>query len=254
MITNKLMLGMLAASVAVVAVPASAQVAGIASASPTTVVATSKAFGAARQQISTTYKASFDQISARRTALDTEAKPLIAQLMAQFDTNKDGQLSQQEQAAAQNAKSPILEKLKTIQTTADSDIAKLTNPAARAELFAIESILRQYEAAQLRVVNAKKISVVLTPEAFMYAPDSVDISEAIAAEIDKVSPTVGIQAPEGWQPARETMEIQQRLVQMAQMAAYQRQAQQQQQAGAAPAAGATPAPAGAKPAKPAEPR
>lgn len=252
MITNKLLLGVLAASAAVIAMPASAQVAGIASASPTNVVATSKAFAAARQQISTTYKASFDQIAARRETLEKEAKPLVDQLMAQFDANKDGQLSQQEQTAAQNAKSPLLDRLKTVQSTAEGDIAKLTNPAARAELFAIESILRQYEAAQLRVVNAKKIGVVLTPEAFMYAPDSVDISEAIAAEIDKVAPTVAIQAPEGWQPARETMEIQQRLVQMAQMAAYQRQAQAQ--AGAAPA-GAAPAPApGARPAKPAEPR
>lgn len=254
MISKKLLLGTLAASAALVAVPASAQVAGIASASPTTVVATSKAFGAARQQISTTYKASFDQISARRAALEKETQPLIAQLMTQYDTNKDGKLSEQEQAAAVNAKSPLLDKLRTAQTNSETDIAKLTNPAARAELFAIESVLRQYEAAQLRVVNAKKISVVLRPEAFMYAPETVDISDAIAAEIDKVAPTVSIQAPEGWQPARETLAIQQELVQMAQLAAYQRAAQAQQ-AGAAPAAG-TPAPAaaGAKPAKPAEPR
>lgn len=235
------------------AAPTNAQVAGIAYANPTTVVATSKAFAAARGQISTTYKASFDQIEARRAAAQKESEPLLNQL----DTNKDGKLSQDEIKTAQNAKSPVIDKLKTTQDAADADIAKLTNPAARAELFAIESILRQYEAAQLRVVTAKKINVVLSPEVFMYAPDSADISSSITAEIDKTTPTVSIQPPADWQPSRDTLSIQQQLVQLAQMRAYQAQQQAQQQ-GAPAAAGtrpAAPAPAAPKPgAKPAEPR
>lgn len=249
-----LIAALLAAPAALVfAAPASAQVAGIAYANPTTVVATSKAFDAARKQIATTYKASFDQIEARRTAAQKEAEPLLTQL----DTNKDGKLSQDEIKAAQNAKSPVIDKLKATQDSADADIAKLTNPAARAELFAIESILRQFEPAELRVVTAKKINVVLSPEVFMYAPDSADISSAITAEIDKTTPTVPITPPADWQPSRDTLQIQQQLVQIAQMRAYQ-QAQQAQQ-GAAPAAAGTrpaaPAAAGAKPAtKPAEPR
>lgn len=236
------------------AAPANAQVAGIAYANPTSVVAASKAFDAARKQIATTYKASFDQIEARRTAIQKDLEPLITQL----DTNKDGKVSDDEIKAAQNAKNPALDRIKTVQDSANNDIAKLTNPAARAELFAIESILRQYEAAQLRVVTARKINVVLSPEVFMYAPDSADISGAITAEIDKTTPTVSIQPPADWQPSRDTLAIQQQLVQVAQMRAYQQAAQAQQQQGAAAPAGArpaAPAPAGAKPAtKPAEPR
>lgn len=256
MTTKTRLLAMLLAAPATLAfvAPANAQVAGsLAYANPTTVVATSKAFAAARTQISTTYKASFDQIEARRAAAQKEAEPLLTQL----DTNKDGKLSPEEIKAAQTAKNPIIDKLKASQDAAEADIAKLTNPAARAELFAIESILRQYEAAQLRVVTAKKIGVVLSPEVFMYAPDSADISGAITAEIDKVAPTVSIQPPADWQPSRDTMQIQQQLVQIAQMRAYQAQQQAQQQGpAAAPAAAgarpAAPAPAGAK--KPAEPR
>jgi Skp family chaperone for outer membrane proteins len=252
---TRLLAALLAAPAALAfAAPAYAQVAGIAYANPTSVVATSKAFAAARQQISTTYKASFDQIEARRTAIQKELEPLILQL----DTNKDGKVSDDEIKAAQNAKSPVLDKVKSVQDSANNDIAKLTNPAARAELFAIESILRQYEAAQLRVVTAKKINVVLSPEVFMYAPDSADISSAITAEIDKTTPTVSIQPPADWQPSRDTLSIQQQLVQLAQMRAYQA-AQQAQQQGAAPAAAGTrpaaPAPTAPKPgAKPAEPR
>jgi len=250
MITKKAILAaMLAAPAALaIAAPAHAQVAGIAYANPTSVVASSKAFGAANQQISTTYKAAFDQMQQRRTALDNELKPLVAQL----DSNKDGRVSEEEAKAAQTAKNPAVEKIRTAQTNAQNDLGRLSNPAARAELFAIESVLRQYEAAQLRVVNARKISVVLSPEVFMYAPDSANISQAIVAEIDKVAPTVSIQPPADWQPSRETLAIQQQIAQAAQIQAYQ-QAAAAQQRGAAPAAGA-PAATGTQPPKPAEPR
>ncbi len=251
MITKKAILAaMLAAPAALaIAAPANAQVAGLAYANPTSVVAASKAFGAANQQISTTYKAAFDQMQQRRTALENELKPLVAQL----DANKDGKVSEEEGKAAQTAKNPAIEKIRTAQTNAQTDLGRLSNPAARAELFAIELILRQYEAAQLRVVNARKISVVLSPEVFMYAPDSANISQAITAEIDKVAPTVSIQPPADWQPSRETLAIQQQIAQAAQLQAYQQQAAAQQQRPAA-AAAAPAATGAAQPAKPAEPR
>jgi Skp family chaperone for outer membrane proteins len=248
--TKRILAGVLAASAATVFVaPAQAQVAGIAFANPTAVVGSSKAFTAARQQIETTYKAQFDQIQTRRSTLQKEVEPLLTQL----DTNKDKNVSDAEYQAAVAAKSPVLDKLRTAQTAAESDLAKLTNPAARAELFAIESILRQYEAAQLRVVNARKISVVLSPEVFMYAPDSADITTAIVAEIDKAAPTVGINPPANWQPSRETMAIQQQLVQIAQIRAAQAARQQAAPQGAAPAAAGAARPA-APAAAPAEPR
>lgn len=252
MITKKRILAALLAAPAalVVAAPAHAQVNGIATASPVRVIDASKAFTAAQQQIQTTYKAAFDQINARRQAAQKEAEPLLAQL----DTNKDKKVDDAELKAAQAAKNPVLDKIAAIQNAANTDVQKLSNPAARAELFAIESILRQYEPAQLRVVTARKISVVLSPEVFMYAPDSADISDAITAELDKSVPTVSIQPPADWQPARETLAMQQQLAQIEQIRAYQAAAQQQQRgAGAAPAPAA---PAGAKPAgnKPAEPR
>jgi Skp family chaperone for outer membrane proteins len=246
MISKKAILAaMLAAPAALaIAAPAHAQVSGIAYANPTSVVASSKAFGAANQQISTTYKAAFDQMQQRRQALDTELKPLVAQL----DANKDGKVSDEEAKAAQTAKNPAIDRIRTAQTNAQNDMARLSNPAARAELFAIESVLRQYEAAQLRVVNARKISVVLSPEVFMYAPDSANISQAITAEIDKVAPTVSIQPPADWQPSRETLAIQQQIAQAAQLQAYQQAAAQQPRPAGAPAA------AGTQAAKPAEPR
>ena len=120
MITKKAILAaMLAAPAALaIAAPANAQVAGIAYANPTSVVAASKAFGTANQQISTTYKAAFDQMQQRRTALENELKPLVAQL----DTNKDGKVSEEEGKAAQTAKNPAVEKIRTAQTNAQNDL------------------------------------------------------------------------------------------------------------------------------------
>jgi Skp family chaperone for outer membrane proteins len=248
-IKKRILAALLAAPAALVfAAPAQAQVNGIATASPVRVVDSSKAFSAAQQQIQTTFKAAFDQINARRQAAQKEAEPLLAQL----DTNKDKKVDDAELKAAQAAKNPVLDKIAALQNAANTDVQKLSNPAARAELFAIESILRQYDAAQLRVVTARKIGVVLTPEAFMYAPDSADISDAITVEIDKSVPTVSIQPPADWQPARETLAMQQQLAQLEQIRAYQAAAQQQRPAGAAPAAPAPAPAAGAK--KPAEPR
>ncbi|MDQ0250922.1 Skp family chaperone for outer membrane proteins [Sphingomonas kyeonggiensis] len=251
MITKKRIFAALLAAPAalVVAAPAHAQVNGIATASPVRVIDASKAFNAAQQQIQTTYKTAFEQINARRQAAQKEAEPLLAQL----DTNKDKKVDDAELKAAQAAKNPVLDKIAALQNSANTDVQKLSNPAARAELFAIESILRQYEPAQLRVVTARKIGVVLSPEVFMYAPDSADISDAITAELDKATPTVGIQPPADWQPARETLALQQQLAQIEQVRAYQAAAQQQRAAGAAPAA-AAPAPAAAGAKKPAEPR
>jgi Skp family chaperone for outer membrane proteins len=250
-IKKRILAALLAAPAALAfAAPAQAQVNGIATASPVRVVDSSKAFAAAQQQIQATFKAAFDQINARRQAAQKEAEPLLAQL----DTNKDKKVDEAEINAAKAAKNPVLDRIAALQTSANTDVGKLSNPAARAELFAIESILRQYDAAQLRVVTARKIGVILTPEAFMYAPDSADISDAITAELDKSVPTVSIQPPADWQPARETLALQQQLAQLEQIRAYQAAAQQQRPAGAAPAPAAAAPAAGGKPTKPAEPR
>ena len=109
-IKTHIVAGMLAASAAIaIAAPAQAQVSGIATANPVAVVAGAKAFGAARTQIESTYKAAFDQIQARRTAMQKELEPLVAQL----DTNKDKNVSDDELKAAQAAKNPALERIRT---------------------------------------------------------------------------------------------------------------------------------------------
>lgn len=220
-------------SAAAIATPAAAQVAGIATADTSVAIARSKALGTAYQQIGTQYTAAAQQMQAKRTEINN--------LNAQLDTNKDRNLDQAEVDAAVKAKSPLLTQIDTKQ----KEINALQDPIVRAQLYSVEEIAKRYEAAQQAVITAKRISVILTPEAFVWAPDAVDVTAAITAELDKAVPSVGITPPADWRPSRQGAALYQSIQQLfnnaAQMQAAQAAAAQSPQPGAPRPA--TPAPA-----------
>lgn len=201
---------------------ATAQVSGIATANPTIAIAKTKAFSTAYSQIGTQYKSSFDQIDARNQALNG--------LRAQLDTDNNKQLTQQELDAAMRANSPVLKSIET----EENEIQKLQTPAIKAQMFAIESIFREYSNAQQQVVADKKIGVILSPDAFIYAPPQTDVTDAITAALDKRVPTVATTPPADWQPQRNTVSLHQQIQQLL-MASVRNQANQQQPPAAQPA-------------------
>ncbi len=200
---------------------ASAQVSGIATANPTIAIAKTKAFSAAYSQIGTQYKSYFDQIDARNKTLNG--------LRAQLDTNNDKQLTQEELDAAVRAKNPVLQSIDTEET----EIQKLQTPAIKAQMFAVESIFKEYGNAQQQVVTSKKIGVILSPDAFIYAPAQADVTDAITAALDTRVPTVGTTPPADWQPQRNTVSLHQQLQQLLVASARSQAAQQPQQPPAA---------------------
>jgi Skp family chaperone for outer membrane proteins len=220
-------------SAAAIAMPVSAQVAGIATADTSVAIARSKALGTAYQQIGTQYAAAAQQMQTKRTEINN--------LNAQLDTNKDKNLDQAEVDAAVKAKNPLLTQIDTKQ----KEISALQDPIIRAQLYSVEEIAKRYEAAQQAVITAKKISVILTPEAFVWAPDAVDVTTAITAELDKAVPSVGITPPADWRPSRQGAALYQSIQQLfnnaAQLQAAQAAAAQSPQPGAPRPA--TPAPA-----------
>jgi len=220
-------------SAAAIAMPASAQVAGIATADTSVAIARSKALGTAYQQIGTQYAAAAQQMQTKRTEINN--------LNAQLDTNKDKNLDQAEVDAAVKAKNPLLTQIDTKQ----KEINALQDPIIRAQLYSVEEIAKRYEAAQQAVITAKKINVILTPEAFVWAPDAVDVTTAITAELDKSVPSVGITPPADWRPSRQGAALYQSIQQLfnnaAQMQAAQAAAAQSPQPG-------QPAPAAPRPA------
>jgi Skp family chaperone for outer membrane proteins len=223
----KMILKAAAIATALIPVAASAQVAGIATADQTIAVVKSKALGAAYQQIGTAFASNGD-------LMRTNMKDLN-ELRKQLDTNKDNQLDQAEMDAAVKAKSPVMQQI----DAKEAYLVQLQEPIVKAQVFAIESILMKYGAAQSQVVAAKKINMILAPDAFLWAPDTIDVTPALTAAIDLVLPVVpSITPPAGWQPSRQAYAMQQQIEQLLRS---QQQANQQQ--APAPAAGAAPAPA-----------
>ena len=85
---KSLMLAAVAATpiVAATAVPASAQVAGVAVADPEAAIQNSNAWKTAISQIQTTHKAALDQANARAQAVQNELRPLVQQLQTASQT------------------------------------------------------------------------------------------------------------------------------------------------------------------------
>jgi len=215
-------------SAAATAAPAQAQVSGIATADTAVAIARSKALGTAYQQIGTQYTAVAQQMQTKRQEINA--------LNAQLDTNKDKELTQAELDVAIKAKSPLLAQIDTKQ----KEMNTLQDPVILAQLYAVEQIALKYEVAQQAVITAKRINVILAPDAFVWAPDSVDVTSAITAEIDKAVPSVAIAPPANWRPSRQVGALYQQIQQLfnnaAQMQAAQAAAQPRAAAPATPAA------------------
>jgi len=211
-------------SAAAMSAPASAQVAGIATADTAVAITRSKALGTAYQQIGTLYASVAQQLQAKRVEINT--------LNAQLDTNKDKELTQAEIDVAVKANSPLLKQIDTKQ----SEINTLQDPIVLAQLYAVEQIALKYDAAQQAVITAKKINVILTPDSFVWAPEAIDVTPAITAELDKAVPSVTITPPSGWRPSRQIGALYQQIQQLISAATQQAQA-----AAAAQARSATPA-------------
>lgn len=201
---------------------ATAQVSGIATANPTIAIAKTKAFSTAYSQIGTQYKSSFDQIDARNKTLNG--------LRAQLDTDNNKQLTQEELDAAVKAKSPVLQSIQT----EEAEIQNLQTPAIKAQMFAIQEIFKEYSNAQQQVVTNKKIAVILSPDAFLYAPPQTDVTDDITAVLDSRVPSVSITPPANWQPQRNIVSLHQQLQQLL-VASARNQAAQQQPPAAQPA-------------------
>ena len=215
-------------SATAIAVPATAQVSGIATAETSVAIARSKALGTAYQQIGTQYAAVVQQMQTKRQEINN--------INVQLDTNKDKELTQAELDVAIKAKNPLLTQLDAKQ----KEINTLQEPIILAQLYAVEQVALKYEAAQQAVIAAKKISVILAPDAFVWAPEAVDVTPAITAELDKAIPAAVITPPAGYRPSRQIGALYQQIQQLFNNAA---QAQAAQAAAAQPRAAAPANPA-----------
>lgn len=190
---HMLLAAALATPVAFSAGTASAQVSGIAVANPEQAVANSRAWTTARSQIQAQYKAQLDQANARRTAIQAELQPLVTAY----------QTAARAPGASEASLRPQAQAIQSKQQAAQQELARLTEPAQRAESYAIEQISAKLSDAVQAAVRARNVSLLLRPEAALFAQPAADITAAITAELDKSVPSVGITPPANWQPGQQ---------------------------------------------------
>lgn len=194
------------------AAPAAAQVNGIAITSPEIVIARSAARGAAYQQIGQTYNAQITQIGTIRNEINTLVKSL--------DTNNDNQLSE----AERNAKPAVITQIQQ----KEQQIAQISQPISMAQMYVLDQIAREYNAARQQVIADKKIQIMLQPDAIEYAPPAVDVTDAIVAALNTRKPTATTAVPAGWQPTQQIAQLSQAIQQILVAAAQQQAASVQQ--------------------------
>lgn len=205
---TKLLAGTALAAATFVAAPVAAQVNGMATASPEAVIVRSAARIAAYQTIDQTYATQIAQIRTLRQEINTGQQAL--------DTNKDGQLTEQEVQAGQAAVAQLQQK--------DEQATQLTAPIALAQYYAIEQIINDYGNAQTQVLQQKKIQLLIAPDAVQFAPENFNVTNDILKALDTRLPTVSTTPPAGWQPRRGTVETHQTVQQVLIAAAQQQQA------------------------------
>ena len=202
----------------------------------------------AMQQIETKYAAQIKTANDRQAQLQTQLKPLYDAL----DTNKDGQLDENEQRAAVQAQRPQIKQIQEAENAAGSAIDQAMRPVQLAQVYLFDQLSQRYNAALDNQVRTKQIGLIVPANQAIRQAPGTDLTAAVRTEIDK---PLTIDPPANWQPTQAGAALLQtymQAVQEAQQRAAAAAAAQQRQGAATPAPAtanprpATPAPAPAR--------
>jgi Skp family chaperone for outer membrane proteins len=191
-----------------VAVPAAAQAKSVALADVRAAAAKSNAFTVATQQIETTYKAQIDQQNTSGQTLQAEMNVLIAKY------NEESKKTPQNQAALQAAAKAVQDK----RQAANAEIAQIGAPVELAIAYVEDQISVRMNEAIKAAMTAKKVDLLLNPDAILAREPSVDITDAVVAELNRILPNVSIAVPAGYQPGQLVQQRNQQLMDAARSA------------------------------------
>ena len=176
--------GAIALTAALAIAPAQAQT--VATADFDGAVVKTKAFTAANETIKTTYKTQITSVEGYQKELQT--------LLAPFDTNKDNRIDDNELRAAQA--SPTWATVVAKQQQIDTN----QGPVVRAQAYVFEQVSAKLNQAVQSVITARGLSLIVKPDAVVWANQVGNITPAITAELDKLVPTANATPPANWQP------------------------------------------------------
>ena len=166
--------------------PAQAQTVGVADFDGA--VVKTKAFTAANETIKTTYRTQIASVE--------QLQKDMQGLLAPFDTNKDNQIDDNELRAAQASPSwqTVVAKRQQIDTT--------QAPIVRAQAYVFEQVSSKLNQATQNVITARNLSLIVKPDAVVWANQTGNITPAITTELDRLVPTANPTPPANWQPGQ----------------------------------------------------
>lgn len=171
----------------------------------------------ALQQVSTTYSAQLTEAQTKQTQLNDLLKP--------YDTNGNGTIDQPETAGLQAG--ATFQQIQTLR----GEIAAIEEQVTAAQVYAVEQVLAQYQAAITEVATAQQIVMVVDPASLQYAAEGADITQLISTSLATKVPTVGIVPPPDWRPNPNSLQVFQEIQRRILIQNARAQAAQQQQQG-----------------------
>ena len=150
------------------------------------------AFKAATTQIQAQYKTQIDAFNARSQAINTELAPAQTEI----------QTLQQNPATAKATLDAKVAAYRTRATTAQSELARLAQPFGRPTAYAREQVAEKVEAALRAAMAAKRVNLIVNPEAVVLATPGADITPDLTAQLNTVVKTVSTTPPANWQPGQ----------------------------------------------------
>ena len=182
-------------------------------------MAKSNAYRVAQTNRQNTYRPTLDAAQARARAIDAQLKPMMDQFNADRAAKKPDAVLQAEYTQIQ-----------TIQANGEAEIKQMLAPIELSEAYVREQIADKMGQAVNNVMSKRGITLLLGPDAVILASQNYDVTDAVAAELNLLVPSVQVVPPVGWLPRAQR----------------EAQAQQQPQAQPRPAAapsGTAPVPA-----------
>lgn len=192
----------------ILSAPAIAQAKGVGVADVRMAAARSNAFTVASGQIQTTYKAQIDQQESRGQTLQAEINVLIAKY------NEEAKKTPQNQAALQAAAKAVQDKRQSAQT----ELGRIGAPIDLAIAYVEDQISVRMNEAIKAAMTAKKVDLLLNPDAVLARENNVDITDAVVTELNRILPTVSTAVPAGYQPGQLVQQRNQQLMDAARAA------------------------------------
>ncbi len=155
-------------------------------------VRNSNAYRTAATQIQGQYKTQIDAYNARSTPLQQELQRLATEIRTlQQNNTAEATVNQRIQA------------FQTRQQAIQTELAPLAAPFERPLAYAEEQITRQLDTAVRNAMTAKRVNLLIRPEAIAFALPTSNITADITQQLNALVSSVSIAVPANWQPGQQ---------------------------------------------------